>query len=330
MPKNLSKDKKLNRQQYEELYNKWLNKEDNKQFWSNELAIEYGASSVEALRSSLRRYREIIQSDGITYTKPIAHLGNSKVCIFDLEVAPMTTYNFRLWDQNIGVDQIETHPYLLSWSAKMLNESKIFSDVVTPDESIEQNDYRITKSIYDLLSGCTIVIGQNIKSYDLKMLNTRLVFYNLPPLPRFQVIDTYLIAKKEFTFPSNSLKYINKFFGIHQKIEHEGFGLWKKCMMGDKKALNNMNEYCQGDVVAIEDLYFRIRPYITAHPNLALYFDDIQERCPNCGSTSLQNEGYYFTPAGKWDSIRCSECGALSRSKHNHLSTIKKSKLKVN
>lgn len=320
----------MNQRQYEELYQKWLNREENKQFWSNELAIEYGASSAEALRSSLRRYRDAMQQRGEMQNRPVAHLGNSKVCIFDLEVAPMTTYNFRLWDQNIGVDQIETYPYLLSWSAKMLNEAKIFSDVVKSEEAIVQDDYRITKSIYDLLSGCTIVIGQNIKAYDLRMLNTRLAFYNLPPLPKFQVIDTYLIAKKEFAFPSNSLKYINRFFGIKQKIEHEGFSLWKKCMMGDKKSLSNMDEYCQGDVVATEDLYFRIRPYITAHPNLALYFDDIEERCPNCGSTSLSKEGYYFTPAGKWDSIRCDTCGALSRSKYNHLSTTKKKKLKVN
>lgn len=320
----------MNRQQYEELYQKWLNKEENKQFWTHELALEYGSSSVEALRSSLRRYRETMQDEGKIYERPVAHLGNSEVCIFDLEVAPMMAYTFRLWDENIGVDQVASYPYLLSWSAKMLNESKIYSDVLTSDESIEQNDYRIVKSIYDFLSKCTIVIGQNIKGYDLKVLNTRMAFYNLPPLPRFQVIDTYLVAKKEFAFPSNSLKYMNRFLGIQQKVENEGFMLWKKCMMGDKKALNTMDEYCRGDVVATEDLYFRLRPYITGHPNLALYFDDIQERCPNCGSTSLSKEGYYFTPAGKWDSIRCDTCGALGRSKYNQLSTIKKSKLKVN
>ena len=162
------------------------------------------------------------------------------------------------------------------------------------------------------------------------MLNTRLAFYGLPPLPRFQIVDTYIVAKKEFAFPSNSLKYINRFFGIKQKIENEGFMLWKKCMMGDKKALNNMDEYCQGDVVATEDLYFKLRPYITGHPNLALYFDDVDSRCPNCGSEDLKNEGYYYTPAGKWASLRCVICGSLSRSKNNELSTNKKKSLKVN
>ena len=128
----------MNQQQYEELYNKWLNKEENRQFWTPQLAMEYGASSAEALRSNLRRYRDMMQKGRENDEKQImyANTGKSKVCIFDLEVAPMTTYNFRLWDQNIGVDQIETDPYLLSWSAKMLNESKVFSDVITPEESI--------------------------------------------------------------------------------------------------------------------------------------------------------------------------------------------------
>jgi len=117
--------------------------------------------------------------------------------------------------------------------------------------------------------------------------------------------------------------------GIEQKITHEGFILWRKCMDGDEKALKKMNKYCRGDIVATEDLYYRIRPFIKGHPNLALYFNTNEERCPNCGSDDLKNEGFYYTPAGKWQSLRC-VCGALSRSKINLLSIGKRKNLKVN
>jgi hypothetical protein len=157
-----------------------------------------------------------------------------------------------------------------------------------------------------------------------------MLFHNLPPLPRFQVVDTLIAARKEFAFSSNSLKYMNQFLGIRQKMENEGFMLWRKCMQGDKNALNTMDEYCRGDVVATEDLYFKLRPYITGHPNLALYFNDIEFRCPNCGSTELENEGDYYTPSGRWNSLRCNECGSLSRGKYNHLTTQKRKSLKVN
>jgi hypothetical protein len=323
--------KTLNQNQYAELYEKWKNRKPNEIFWTHELAVEYGASSTEALRSSFRRYRgTFTDTTEDEYNRPITHLGSAEVGVFDIEVAPMLTYAFRLYDDGIGPENILTDPYMLSWSAKMLNQSEIFSDVASSKEAVEENDYRIVKSLYDFLSTCDIVIGQNIKGYDLRMLNTRLAFYNIPPLRRFQIIDTYVVAKKEFRFPSNSLKYINRFFGIQQKQENEGLSLWKKCMRGDKDALNRMDEYCKGDVVATEDLYFKIRPYITGHPNLALYFDDIQERCPNCGSTNLMSEGSYFTPAGRWNSMRCQNCQSLSRSKYNELSTKKRKNLQVN
>lgn len=322
----------MNQNQYETLYERWINRDRDKIFWTNELAIEFSASSSEGLRSSFRRWRktkdESTEERNTIFVK--SNTGSARVCVFDLEFSPCVSYNFELFNINISPDQIISHPFMLSWSAKMLNEPTVYSDVLTGKEAINQDDYRIVNSLRELLNTCQVLIGHNINSYDLKKFNTRLLKHNLPPLVKFQTVDTLAVAKQSFDFPSNSLKYINSFLQIKEKQTNEGFVLWKKCMDGDDKALQEMDSYCQGDVLATEDLYYRVRPFVKGHPNLALYHESEEERCPNCGSESLKDEGYYFTPAGKWESLRCEDCGAVSRSKQNELSKDKRKSLKVN
>lgn len=321
----------MNLQTYEEILEMWENRKPNERIWSNELAIQYNFPSSEALRSSFRRMRKNFNKENIEQQEinKKTNLGGAKVLIFDLEFAPMLCYSFDLWDQNIGINQIVSDSFMLSWAAKYLNESKVYFDVLTSEEAVAGDDLRITKSIWELLNNCDVVVGHNIRSFDLLKLNVRILNHNLLPIRKSQIIDTLLIARKNFSFPSNALKYVNRFLKIKEKIQNEGFDLWSKCMDGDEKALKIMDDYCRGDILAEEDLYYKLRPFISNHPNLALYFDTNEERCPNCGSTELKNEGFYYTPSGKWISLRC-ECGAISRSKQNELTATKRKSLKVN
>jgi len=45
---------------------------------------------------------------------------------------------------------------------------------------------------------------------------------------------------------------------------------------------------------------------------MALYMDLKESMCSHCTSNNIWNEGYYYTPAGKYNAIRC-ECGAIGR-----------------
>ena len=64
--------------------------------------------------------------------------------------------------------------------------------------------------------------------------------------------------------------------------------------------------------------------------NVALYNELTEPQCPVCGSMDLTSEGWYYTPAGKWESMRCNKCGSLSRTKYNELTKEKKKALLVN
>jgi hypothetical protein len=112
-------------------------------------------------------------------------------------------------------------------------------------------------------------------------------------------------------------------------METEGFMLWRRCAEGDTEALERMETYNKQDVIALEDLFYKFRPYIHGF-NVAVYNDAEEMQCPVCGCKDLASEGKYYTPAGCWDSLRCSECGAISRAKVNYLEADKKKSLLYN
>ena len=109
--------------------------------------------------------------------------------------------------------------------------------------------------------------------------------------------------------------------GVEGKMKHEGANLWVKCYEGDKEALTTMVTYNEQDINVSEEVYVKLRPWIKSHPNMALYYDDMMTRCPNCGSTDLQydTDKFYYTSVNKYSSIRCNNCGASGRARTSAL-----------
>ena len=90
-----------------------------------------------------------------------------------------------------------------------------------------------------------------------------------------------------------------------------------------------MLEYNIGDIYSTEELFYKVRPYVRNF-NVALYNETLTNQCPVCGSTDLKSEGFYYTPAGKWESVRCQECKCISRKKQNLFDKHKKRSLLIN
>lgn len=145
------------------------------------------------------------------------------------------------------------------------------------------------------------------------MANTKFSIYGLNHPSACQMIDTYSVAKKEFNFPSNSLDYICKYYGLKGKLETPK-GLWDRCVAGDPQALKEMLRYNDNDVSMSEEVYLRMRPMIHSHPNVGLYMDTDKTVCPTCGSTNLEWSKFYITPVNRYRTARC-QCGAMVRTR---------------
>lgn len=238
-----------------------------------------------------------------------------KVLLLDIETSPMSVFVWGLYKQRISPDNVITDFSILTWSAKWLFSSEILFDFVTSKEAIEKNDKKIVAEVWKLLDEADIIIAHNA-NFDIGKLNARFLFYGFPPPSHYRVIDTLSILRRHFDISSNSLDYATNFLGLGNK-QHVTFDLWKQCYQGNELAIQEMLEYNKNDVLILEELYVKIRPWITGF-NLSVYVDTNEPICPNCLSNNLKWENSYYTNLGKYKAFRC-ECGAIGRSKENNL-----------
>lgn len=240
---------------------------------------------------------------------------SAKVLLLDIETAPIRAYVWGIWNQNVGINQIESDWFCITWAAKWLFEDKVYSGKLTPKEIKAQDDQRIIRGIWEMVNEADIVIAHNGEKFDMPKLNSRFIINGLqPPLP-YQQIDTLKHIRRQFGFTSNKLDYVNKLLNLERKTETGGFELWERCMKGDQDALNLMEEYNINDVRILEETYLHIRAWIKPHPNMGLFIlDETQSRCPSCGSADLQEAGkHYHTTANIYVACRCGNCGATAR-----------------
>ncbi len=279
-------------------------------------ALKMGAGKIakanNCTKEDVYTAKNIFRSNNINIERPKA-----KILLLDIETAPVKAYVWRMWKENISPCQVISDWFMLSWSAKWLGESEIMSDALTGEEAILENDERIVFSIWQLLNEADILIHHNGIKFDEPRLKSRFIINGFPPTTPYKQIDTCKIAKQQFGFSSNKLDALATYFGIENKIE-TNFNLWKSCLDGDQEALNYMREYNEMDVLILEKVYLKLRPYIKGHVNIGL-FEDKDNVCPHCGSDNLNiiENKYSYNNTTLTDIYRCNDCGAVSRGAKN-------------
>jgi DNA polymerase elongation subunit (family B) len=259
-------------------------------------------------------------------------LNGPRVLVFDIETAPILAYVWGLWENNVGLNQIHSDWYVLSWAAKWLHDpnSKIMCQSQRYAEDIE-DDREILQGIWELLDAADVVVTQNGKSFDQKKLNARFVIHGMMPPSSYKHIDTKILAKKHFKFTSNRLDYMTAALGTtHQKSKHSkfsGFDLWKECLLGNQDAWEEMLKYNKKDVLALQDLYRKLIPWDNS-VNFNLYHPGTTNVC-KCGSKEFKLQGFAYTQTGKFQRYRCKGCGCESRDRVNLLNDDKKESIKV-
>jgi len=265
-----------------------------------------GCSGRTARRAKLKARRQV--------TNKI----NARILLFDIETIPMEVYVWGLFKQRISPENIIKEWSVVSWAAKWLFEDGVMSDVAKPQEAVDRQDARVLAGIHPLLNEADIVVAHNANRFDIRRLNARFIVSGFPPPTPFQVVDTLKETKKHFAFSSYKMESINTLLGLSGKIKTT-FDLWKRCVAGDEAALSMMRKYNKQDVLALEELYVRIRPWIKGHPNLGLFYEGNATVCPNCGSDKINWGGEYRTQVGVYDTYRCEACGAIGRNRKTTL-----------
>lgn len=230
-----------------------------------------------------------------------------KILFVDIETAPNKGYFWGLFDQNISHDQVEESSYILCWSAKWYGKPKLYGASAEHKSAVE-----VLKPIHKLLDQADIVIHFNGTKFDIPILNREFVKHLfLPPSP-YRQIDLFRVVKRAFRFESNKLAYITRALGLKGKLGHEGFQLWVDCMNGVVRAWRTMTAYNRNDVVILEPLYDRLRPWITKHPTMLAEKEGLS--CPKCGASEIHSRGTMISAVRVYNRYQCQRCGGWFRS----------------
>lgn len=229
-----------------------------------------------------------------------------RTLLIDIETSPLLADVWGLWQNNVSLNQLHESSRMLCFAAKWLGEPY----VEFWSEYHDGPGLMVDKA-WSLLNEADVVMHYNGRRFDVPHLNREFLLAGLLPPSPFKHIDLLDTAKKVFKFPSNKLEYVSKALGLKGKVHHEGHALWTKVMAGDEAAWKRMETYNKRDVVLLEQLYKKLRPWITSHPSHAAF--EGEHVCPRCGSDRLRKEGYAYTGQAKRQRYQCRKCGGWSQ-----------------
>ncbi len=237
---------------------------------------------------------------------------NPRIALFDIETAPNLSYVWGHYEQNVL--DVDRPWHILCFAYKWLGEKKIHTKGLCDYKGYgkhKNDDSHLVKDLWRLFDEADIIIAHNGDAFDIKKARARFITQGLPPNSPFKSIDTLKIARKEFKFDSNKLNDLGKYLRVGRKIPHTGFKLWLDCMGGDAKAWKLMKRYNARDVELLEHVYEKLKPWASAHPNLAAYTNT--HSCPKCQSGNLQRRGSAISGQRRYQRLQCQDCASWAK-----------------
>lgn len=243
----------------------------------------------------------------MTKNKPV-------VMFWDIETSLIIATTFSLFPERLPHDGILQDWFIISGAWKKAGEKQVHSvSVADFKRKAVDDDYEVCKALREALEGVDILIHHNGDKFDMKRLTARLIYHGLPPLPKITTIDTLKEARKVAQFTSNRLDYLGTFLIGAGKADHPQ-GWWLAATQGDMGVVKDMVKYNKTDVIRLEEVYNRLRPYMKNPPHFGVMLG--KERghsCQSCGSHNVKKNGIRISASGgKRQELQCQDCGHYS------------------
>lgn len=118
------------------------------------------------------------------------------------------------------------------------------------------NDKQLVHDIASALSEYDIWVTWNGKLFDVPVLNGRLRYHGLQPLPLTKHIDAmYYATGSSMRIGRRSLQSVSEYFDVPNRKTPLSVKIWDKAMSGDRDAYSLIAEHCDADVLVTRDVF---------------------------------------------------------------------------
>lgn len=241
--------------------------------------------TVNAVRKFTETYRDNLKLEAKKI--PIKRL------FFDIETGYHITRLFRIGKVGwVSPHQIITHKQILVISYKWQYENKVHR------LDFRNGEKKMLQRFVKIMGEADECVGHNGDNFDIKEIRTRCIFYGVLMFPNYRSLDTLKKSRHYFNFASNKLDYITEYLSVSRKKKVD-FDLWVRVVeQNDMDALDEMGTYCDADVIALEDTFFVLSPFINHNNNFAVLTGGDKWDCPECASEDVNMFRSYSTPMG--------------------------------
>lgn len=252
-------------------------------------------------------------------------MAEPRIVLWDIETVQNLVATFTLWERSglsLPHRNVLQERYIVCASWKDLNEKRVHSVSVLDDPKRYRknpfDDQHVVETLHEVLAEADVIVAHNGDQYDTKFTEGRILYHGLSPLPPLTKIDTKTVAKNRFNLNSNRLDYLGLYLGVGKKKEIDPQRWLDILSQGPKavEAIREMVRYNKQDILLLEKVFHKLRPYVPNHVNRQLFGEF--EGCPRCGSRKVQSRQgreYHRTTTRVYPKFQCQECGGWFRDK---------------
>ena len=220
-----------------------------------------------------------------------------KRLFYDIETSYQIVSNWRCgFGINVLPNQIISYAKIICISWKWEGEEGVHCI----DWGLKkQCDKKLIKKFVKELDRADESVGHNSDRFDLKWIRGRALVHDILMRPNYQTIDTLKVSKSLFNLPSHKLGEIAKYLGLDAKGDPGGLSTWDDIIQRkDSEALERMKDYCNQDVVVLEQVYNKMKAYSKHKVNYAVLTGEDKFCCPECGTPLVGLSKTYTTSQG--------------------------------
>lgn len=147
--------------------------------------------------------------------------------------------------------------------------------------------------------------------FDVPMLKSRMIKHGLPPLAPIYSLDLWKQVRYTFKLHSNRLVTWQQFLQVEDEKSQIDFDAWLRAAQGDKDSLAEVVDHCRRDVLVLEEVFTKLRPWLDKEPSVNLFGG--LGMCPSCDGSNVQRRGYKVATTRTYQQYRCMDCGRWFR-----------------